>query len=261
MLELSIVGIALQGENSSPSLLLHPFGADKIFFMPLAPSDAFTLSSTLHGPLEGRDEPRRDLPARLLHALGGRLLYVELMGFGTTAMQAVAVLLAGASTLRLRCRPAEGVMLSIQCGAPLRTDAEALSAAKSLDDPGLELSAHVRTLVRTAMLRDKLDEAPAADTEFDFSRIPLVLEGKVGRSERTAEPARAPRLRVSVRQTGPGVPQATAQVVDAQNVAAQSIAAQSAPDNAGPETQIPLLEEDRWATLLQVLAPETKTLM
>ena len=245
MLHLSIIGIALQGENSSPSLLLHPLGTDKVLFLSLAPSDAFSLSSALHGPIAGRDEPSRDLSARLLHALGGRLLAVELSGFGTSAVRAAAVVLSGADTLRLRCRPAEGAMLAIQCGAPLKVEDGALALAKDLEDPTLDLSPHVRTLVRTAMLRDKLDETPAGKGDFDFSRIPLVLENKINRDAPRPQPVArsAPKIQISFRKVEPA-----------------PAPAEEASTHEIPSHGIPV-EEDRWATLLQVLAPETKTLM
>ncbi len=237
MLDLTIIGIALQGDAMSPSLLLYPFGTEKVIFLPLDPTDAFTLSAALHGPAGNDEAPRRDLTARLLHHLGGRLQEVEISGFGTGSLRATAVILSGSATVRLRCRPAEGVLLSLQCGAPLRAEDDALSAAKSLDDPTLELSAHVRTLARTAMLRDKLEDG-SEDGRFDFSRIPLVLEGRARREE---HPAQTITLTVHKKTAEPAP--------------TGGVALSGATPAGGPP------EEDRWATLLQVLAPETKTPM
>ena len=246
MLELTIMGIALQGDGPSPSLLLHPYGTDKVIFLPLEPADAFPLSSSLHGPVGGRETPRRDLTARILRHLGGRLLAVEIFGFDTGAVQAAAVIQAGPTTVRLLCRPAEGVQLSLQCGAPLRAEAEALNSAKSLDDPSLDLSPHVRTLVRTAMLRDKLGDALVDDGSFDFSRIPLVLESTINReAPRVVGQKKGPTVNISVDN----------QVVEFSVAVSPVLSTEAGTDSASRP------EEDRWAALLRVLSPETKTLM
>ncbi len=238
MLDLTIIGITLQGEGSSPGLLLHVFGTDRLLVLPLSPTEAFSLSGVLHGPAPGQEPNRRDLTARILHALGGRLQQVEFSDFGLEPACTV-VILSGSTSLRLRCRPAEGAQLALYCGAPLKADESALRAGKTLEDPALELPAHVRALVRTAVLRDKLEDADG----FDFSHIPLILEGRSNRE--AARPAevqperRAPRIQISFKKienpASPGVP--------------------------APEAKAGQGEEDRWAALLQVLSPETKTLM
>ena len=56
MVELTVLGISLQGEGGAPVLLLHPHGSQRILTLSIGPMEAFAISSILNAPEPERAE-------------------------------------------------------------------------------------------------------------------------------------------------------------------------------------------------------------
>ena len=192
MVELTVLGISLQGEGGAPVLLLHPQGMDRILALSIGPMEAFAISSVLNAPgqgwsgaalikekavsldPEGRAEvsggrqvflhrgqqsrslfPRpqtHDLTLQLLQTLGAQLLGVEILRMVDGVFIAEAVLSTGSTIIRVDCRPSDGVALAIRCGAMLRATRTVLSYAEDMEEILGALPEHVRLLARSRMV-------------------------------------------------------------------------------------------------------------
>ena len=53
MVEVTVLGISLQGEGGAPVLLLHPQGTEQILSLSIGPMEAFAISSVLNAPEHG----------------------------------------------------------------------------------------------------------------------------------------------------------------------------------------------------------------
>jgi bifunctional DNase/RNase len=172
MLDLTVLGISLQGENSLPILLLHPHGTASILRLPIGPTEAFAISSILDAPESGQANaadpemfpvrkfppqgenllPRsHDLALVLMRALGGRMLALELFRPAEGDFAAEMAIGANSAVLRLNCRPSDGVVLALRCGAPIRAAKAVLAGAEDAAGVISSLPEHLRILVLSRM--------------------------------------------------------------------------------------------------------------
>jgi bifunctional DNase/RNase len=153
MVDLTVIGISLHGENGMPVLLLHPRGTDHILSLSIGPTEAFAISSVLNAPEPGQEaEPPQkiflpqelppegrspfprpmthDLTLALVRALGGRMLGVELLRLADGVFLAEAVIASSSTVLRVDCRPSDGVALALRCDARIRATDAVLACAE-----------------------------------------------------------------------------------------------------------------------------------
>ncbi|MDR2161862.1 MAG: bifunctional nuclease family protein [Desulfovibrio sp.] len=294
MVEMTVLGISLCGENYSPVLLLHPRGTELLLRLSIGPTEAFAISSVLNGPEQdgpgmpagsyGRtagadlapaaplprgDSPgaifprpsTHDLALSLIRALKGRLLAVELLHMADGVFVAAAVLVAGASLLRVDCRPSDGVALALRCGAAIQAADEALAHAENLEEALRALPDHVRLLARTRMaapvpVRAATGEGGPVAPQRGSPLAPLFSAvatlRQTGKSAAGDDPPGGIRISL-VRQTRAG----DLEFLDEFRLPAPKtpeVRAQQLCRGGGAE-------EDHWAALLKALSPETKILM
>lgn len=194
MVELTVLGISLQEDNSTPVLLLHPHGTRRVLSIRIGPMEAFAISTALHeedaaegkGPASARQPgssgsaPASVFPRPLTHdlllgvitALGGRLASVDIMDLHEGAFLAEAVLEHAGGTARVDCRPSDGIALALRCGAAIRASDKVVVHAESIDLVMAGLPEHVRTLAAA-----KLASLPGAPRlSGGIMRIPPAIE-------------------------------------------------------------------------------------
>lgn len=183
MVDLSVLGMSVQEGSNAPLLLLRPRGARQVLSLRVSPMEAVAVTMALHGqttsslvraahgagaPLADASGPTilgglygflpHELMARLLSALGGRLLAVELFRGAEDGFSAELVLKTSAGLSRLDCRPADAIALALRCGAMLRIPRHLLAYAEDLDALMPSLPEHVR-----AAIEAQNPDAPWAD--------------------------------------------------------------------------------------------------
>lgn len=129
MVELTVLGISLQEEGSIPILLLMPHASDRVFSLHIGPMEAFAVSTALQAldesPAAAAAQssplfPRpltHDLLCRMVRSLGATLTAIEIHELLDGAFIADAVLQKDGATIRVDCRPSDGVALALRCGA------------------------------------------------------------------------------------------------------------------------------------------------
>ena len=290
MVDLHVVGVVLHADENSPLLLLHPDGSEKILVLPIGPMEAIAVSAVLNSaqpritydPERGSAEnaPIRepapqptvyDLALQMLQSTGARLQVVEILRLDNNAHYAEAVLFLGMRMARVACRPADGVALALRCGASIRATEEVLAYAQNMAAVLESLPPHIRALARTSLLTQKLrpEEQRIASLLPDFSKIPLVVEGQ-GKTGGNADPSSPKPLSAPQAKKSPTIKLSVVHqdkdgrhhLVDEVHISADSPAADGPHVVPAPAAEAYAgTEEERWATLLRVLAPETKTPM
>lgn len=301
MVDVTVLGISLQDDGSSPVLLLHPSGTRRILSVGVSPVEAVAVSTALHGvsPFEsGWSGPpmTHELLLNAVKALGAELAAVEVVGCPGIEFLAQAVFAHNGTHVRVACRPADGVALALRSGAPVRCARFLLDQAESIDAVMATLPEQVRALAVA-----KFSEQGGRDTP-DWLRVPLAVEEALAArarkgaktahedlvsvarkmleedarwrsgvqaercaprvQENTKKIARAPQIRVTmVRHTGKG----EADIINEFEVPAGDIPSEvlTGLGLSRKETEAvnDASEDERWATLLRMLAPSTKVPM
>ena len=361
MVDVTVLGISLQDDGASPVLLLHPTGTRRILSVAIGPMEAVAVSTALHGALpyapespgEAGDESGQgagketgesvwqaagrggaSLPfghtpqaheflLNTVIALGAEFSAVELVGFSDGEFSARAVFANNGANIRVACRPADGVVLALRSGAPVRCAEALLAYAESIDAVMAGLPEHVRTLAAAKLgeqgtrdvpewlrvplaveealaararngavsAHDELvsvarkmleedDERRRSGTAADRKGPRIILEPKTivitpekakASGAQPSDPSgpsgahpsvRAPQIRVTmVRHTGKG----QTEVIDEFEVPAggipRDVLASLGLNGKEARTVNGASEEERWATLLRLLDPETKVPM
>ena len=168
MVDLSVVGVFARDGVDVPVLMLHPLGSRNVLCLRVSPVEAFAVTMALKGraagrlavPLEAAPEIfgapvffgllSHELMTRLISALGGRLLAVELPRLEEGEFTAELVLKTPAGLSRLACRPADAVALALRGGAMIRMPASLLVHAEDMDAVMGSLSEYVRAAIESA---------------------------------------------------------------------------------------------------------------
>ncbi|MDR1359675.1 MAG: bifunctional nuclease family protein [Deltaproteobacteria bacterium] len=184
MVDLTVLGISLQGESRIPFLLLHARSASRILKLRVGPSEALAISAALNAPAGGLEGaipapyseeeekffPRfQDLSLALMRVMGGTMLELKLFRPEDQLSGARIYIAANSAVLRLNCRPAEGLALALRCGAPIRAVSSALAKAQDAAEVIASLPEHLRLLALSRM-RDSAGEDAGAEQSLTADR-------------------------------------------------------------------------------------------
>lgn len=218
MVDLSVLGISVQEEVSTPLLLLYPHGTRQVISMQITPMEAFSISMALQGrtdgsaalpaaadtdaaaegagelgadfmPASGQSAfgpfsklMPHDLMIRLMETLGGRLLTVELLHLTDGVFVADMVFKSATRIVRLDCRAPDAIALALRCGALIKLAEPLLSEAEDMDKVMDSLPEHVRTIIAA-----KLSSLPRPGGLAEFSRslsLPPMVEAALAAKEK-----------------------------------------------------------------------------
>ena len=164
MVDLSFIGVFAREGGDMPLLMLHPHGSRKVVCLHVSPVEALAVSMALKERANGFVSPSaptaefsgsplffgllsHELMARLVEALGGRLLAVELPRMDGQEFTAELVLKTPAGFARLGCRPADAIALALRCGAIIRMARHLLAHAEDADSVMNALSEYTRAVI------------------------------------------------------------------------------------------------------------------
>ena len=164
MVDLSFIGVFAREGGDMPLLMLHPHGSRKVVCLHVSPVEALAVSMALKERANGFVSPSaptaefsgsplffgllsHELMARLVEALGGRLLAVELPRMDGQEFTAELVLKTLAGFTRLGCRPADALALALRCGAMIRMPKHLLAHAEDADSVMNALSEYTRAVI------------------------------------------------------------------------------------------------------------------
>lgn len=164
MVDLSVIGVFAREGGDMPLLMLHPHGSRKVVCLRVSPVEALAVSMALKERANGFVSPpaptselsgsplffgllSHELMARLVEALGGRLLAVELPRMEGEEFTAELVLKTAAGFARLGCRPADALALALRCGAMIRMPKHLLAHAEEADSIMNALSEYTRAVI------------------------------------------------------------------------------------------------------------------
>ena len=164
MVDLSVIGVFAREGGDMPLLMLHPHGSRKVVCLHVSPVEALAVSMALKERANGFVSPSaptaefsgsplffgllsHELMARLVEALGGRLLAVELPRMDGQEFTAELVLKTLAGFTRLGCRPADALALALRCGAMIRMPKHLLAHAEDADSVMNALSEYTRAVI------------------------------------------------------------------------------------------------------------------
>ncbi|MDL2290990.1 bifunctional nuclease family protein [Desulfovibrio sp. OttesenSCG-928-F20] len=234
-----------------------------------------------------------DLLLRVINALRGTLRSIDILNHIDGVFIAEAVIDHPGGRSRIDCRPADGIALALRCGAPIQASSAVLAFAGNINAVMATLPEYVRAIAAAKL-------AQIAGAEHVPGRLPPALENALAARTKTInEDTRRELLSVARQmlenentpdQRSPGIapPQQTAPKVKVaapqirvslmrqkKNGDAELLEEYLIPTKGLPKDVVASLglsgrdaaavsaasDEERWAMLLQMLAPETKVLM
>ncbi len=310
MVELTVIGISLQGDGGSPVLLLHPHATDSILSLFVGPMEAFAISTALHGSMSSgslfslldteaeqalysmqnllragglpaatsqrvgfsrlQQSPQNrpalrpmthDFMLNMMHMLGGRLQSVDLTRMEQGIYFAEAVIETSTGTARMDCRPSDGIALALRCRAKVRATSAVLAHVKDMSTVLTQLPAHIRTLAEAALIAEE-KAARMAATKRDYTKIPIVADRiERQRPNVTVVPSEAPEGRKFGLHVSFVRHDKNTDAPAGMSAPVNNLLYPTAPADGQISIDPALPEEERWSTLLRVLAPETKVCM
>lgn len=270
MVNLTILGISLQGESQAPVLLLHSEDTDQVLSLLIGPMEAFAISSGL-SKLEGKvpaihqDLPKpspddvenqkarrpmtHDLLLSIMHSLGGVLNAVEILGVKDGVYIAEAVISAPSGEVRIDCRPSDGVALAVRCNAVIRAKKSVLVYGDKMETVLANLPEHLRALVEANIGEEQDPKNITIKVTLDCPELGL-FGAEVEAEEKT--PGKPPNtINLTIRNPRPE-PKVISGAIPKTSLSAMTIMS-SLGDNA--------TEDERWAELLKQISPENKEIM
>lgn len=194
MVDMTVLGISLQGDGNTPVLLLFPHSTKGIISIPIGPLAAFAISTALseaeadagtaHGDASAAIKPEdaelfsrpliHDFLLRSFQGLGGKLASVEILSDSEQSPSAQVVLDSPKGEIRLDCRPSDGIALAIRSGAPVRGSLSLVARAEDALIVMPTLSDDMRTIVAAKLLalQDDKGLAPIRDDLLAFALKP-----------------------------------------------------------------------------------------
>ena len=128
MVELQIMGLALDEGAKTPLLLMKAKKTDRILSIWVGATEAIAISLALNGiPM-----PRpltHDLLLNCIYSLGATIERVEITGLVEGMYMAELVLSTSASILRMDSRPSDAVALALRAGKPIMVADDILQSA------------------------------------------------------------------------------------------------------------------------------------
>lgn len=236
-----------------------------------------------------------DLLANVISALGGSMHAVDILHHVDDAFIAEVVITHPNGTARVDCRPSDGIALALRCGAAIRASSAVLAHAGDMAAVMAGLPEHVRTIAALKLAQLTQPGKGIAD------KLPPILENALAMRKNTTETTRqnlisvaqkmledehfplqrsktpapaqpapappkfgiaTPQIRVSlVRQKKGG----EAEIVNEYHIPAaglpKEVVASLGLSGKDAAALSAATDEERWAILLNMLAPETKVRM
>lgn len=178
MVDVTILGIALQGKDRTPFLIGL---ADKrhVISIELTPIEAVALSIAIHGPASTDSDKSalslsHEFMLKTVSAFGNELVAVELLAFPKGLFNARAVFAQNGEQVIVGCRPADAVTLALLSKAPVRL----VEGVTGLSFPDIDavlgkLPAHIQMLAGVKM------NEQVAHAEADIARSCAVIDAVV----------------------------------------------------------------------------------
>lgn len=131
MVEMKVLGLTMDGDNNVPILVLQEDGGSEILPIWIGASEALSISLVLNG--KTLDRPlTHEVMFQALDKLHASIAGVDITELRDGTYLAEMEIVSGTESIRLDCRPSDGIALAIRCRAPIRVAEEILEAtAKS----------------------------------------------------------------------------------------------------------------------------------
>ena len=121
MVDMKVLGLTMEGENNTPILVLQEKGGAEILPIWIGASEALSISLALNGKTH-------ETMFRALDGLGASIAGVNITELRDGTYLAEMEIVSGSETLRLDCRPSDGIALAVRGHAPIRVAEEILEA-------------------------------------------------------------------------------------------------------------------------------------
>lgn len=121
MIPMKVLGLTLDEENNAPILVLQQDGGSEILPIWIGTSEALAISVALN-------DTRLDRPLthetmyQALRALGADVTGVDVTALRDGAYHAELEISEGDRTVRVDCRPSDGIALAVRSDAPIRVN-------------------------------------------------------------------------------------------------------------------------------------------
>lgn len=125
---MKIFGLAVDEKAQSPVLVLKDESRDLALPIWIGPVEAMAISLALNS-VETPRPMTHDLLGRLITALGGTLLAVEVVSLREGTFYAEIVVATQAGEKRIDARPSDAIALAARAGAPIRVAESVLAEA------------------------------------------------------------------------------------------------------------------------------------
>ncbi len=128
MVRMRILGLSVDSTAKTPILLLQTEDEKRVLPIWIGSMEAMSISLAL----SGQNAPRpltHDLLLSLMHILGANLEAIEVIAFKGGTFYAVLVLRYQDDSIRLDCRPSDGIAIAIKTGTPIYVSTEVLDTA------------------------------------------------------------------------------------------------------------------------------------
>lgn len=125
---MKIFGLAVDEKAQSPVLVLKDESRDLALPIWIGPVEAMAISLALNS-VETPRPMTHDLLGRLISALGGTLLAVEVVALREGTFYAEIVVATPAGEKRVDARPSDAIALAARAGAPIRVAESVLAEA------------------------------------------------------------------------------------------------------------------------------------
>ena len=127
MVDMKVLGLTMEGENNTPILVLQEKGGAEILPIWIGASEALSISLALNGKTLDRPLTHETM-FRALDGLGASIAGVNITELRDGTYLAEMEIVSGSETLRLDCRPSDGIALAVRGHAPIRVAEEILEA-------------------------------------------------------------------------------------------------------------------------------------
>lgn len=209
MVDLTVLSISLH-DADTPVLLLYDKGTGRILSMGIGPMEALAIGVALHRhpvpfeqavcPPDGQGKLSRPLTYDLLLAiigtLKGKFIAIDIVRIEQGAFIAEALLAAPDGTMRVNCRPSDGIALALRCGAAIRASEKILEHTEDIALVLSRLPQNVRSLIAARLAglsREEKGSGAGLQAKDDKTQGEKTLEASLlsvlGGEDDTASPA------------------------------------------------------------------------
>lgn len=126
MIPMKVLGLTLDAENNAPILVLQQDGGSEILPIWIGTSEALAISVALNGTRLDRPLTHETM-FQVIRALDAEVGAVDVMALRDGTYYAELEIVKGEKTMRVDCRPSDGIALAVRCDAPIRVAREVLA--------------------------------------------------------------------------------------------------------------------------------------